>query len=344
MKIETSTPTQNQIQSATQSPNGSTFSTASKVLKSKRRSYQYGKRDYNATGLRISNLPEKIEIGVLTEYFSNFGNLNGVNIKAGPNSTKIAEIEYSQKGSAFKSLRSLTGSEEKSLLPSNTPIVQLSFNDDNNLDPYITASLSKSLPFNIINRTQRAFKKLLVTPSPNTQLDKDTIEYLFQYYGNITNFRFSPTSAHISYSSAQEGVNALFALDELVLPETTLQVHFGRVEPLINNWKEQRVSICISRIPLTVKRSHIKIACASFGEVYIRPTFLPDSNPIRKRIYVDFVNQKEGKDALIGLQEHFNALGLHGVHVNIANNRLPGNNNITNTASPTGIVAPAATE
>jgi len=296
------------------------------------RGYQYGKRDYFATGVRISNFPESIDLEALTTYFAQFGKLNGVNIKNAPNDTKVAEIDYSQKGCASKSVNSLINyDKEKSLFPEKPTIVQLHWNDD--LDPFITASLNSSLPYNIISRTQKVFKRLLITPSSNTQLDQDVIEHLFQYYGKIVSHRFSPTSAHITYSTPQEGVNALYALDELVLPSTTLQVHFGRVEPLLSNWKEQRISICISRLPLTAKRSHIKIACAGFGEVYIRPTFLPDNLPLRKRIYVDFVNQKEGKEALAGLQDHFVALGFYGVHVNVASNRLPNdNNNTANTA------------
>jgi len=262
-----------------------------------------------------------------------------------PNDTKVAEIDYSQKGCASKSVNSLINyDKEKSLFPEKPTIIQLHWNDD--LDPFITASLNSSLPYNIISRTQKVFKRLLVTPSPNTQLDKDVIEHLFQYYGKIVSHRFTPTSAHITYSTPQEGVNALYALDELVLPSTTLQIHFGRVEPLLSNWKEQRISLCISRLPLTAKRSHIKIACAGFGEVYIRPTFLPDNLPLRKRIYVDFVNQKEGKEALENLQNHFVALGFYGVHVNAASNRLPNdnNNNSSNAATSTTVAAQASSE
>jgi len=309
------------------------------------RGYQYGKRDYFATGVRISNFPESIDLETLTKYFSQFGKLNGVNIKNAPNDTKVAEIDYSQKGCASKSVNSLINyDKEKSLFPEKPTIIQLHWNDD--LDPFITASLNSSLPYNIISRTQKVFKRLLVTPSPNTQLDKDVIEHLFQYYGKIVSHRFTPTSAHITYSTPQEGVNALYALDELVLPSTTLQIHFGRVEPLLSNWKEQRISLCISRLPLTAKRSHIKIACAGFGEVYIRPTFLPDNLPLRKRIYVDFVNQKEGKEALENLQNHFVALGFYGVHVNAASNRLPNdnNNNSSNAATSTTVAAQASSE
>lgn len=303
------------------------------------RGYQYGKRDYFATGVRISNYPDNIDLETLTKYFSQFGKLNGVNIKNGPNDSKTAEIDFSQKGSASKSVNSLTNfDKEKALFQDKPTVVQLQWNDDN-LDPFITASLSSSLPYNIVSRTQKVFKRLLITPSPNTQLDKDVIEHLFQYYGKIVSHRFTPTSAHITYNTPQEGVNALYALDELVLPSTTLQVHFGRVEPLLSNWKEQRISLCISRLPLIAKRSHIKIACAGFGEVYIRPTFLPDNHPLRKRIYVDFVNQKEGKEALAGLQEHFIALGFYGVHVNMASNRLPNENNNNAQATPTATVA-----
>ncbi|ORX78879.1 hypothetical protein BCR32DRAFT_246836 [Anaeromyces robustus] len=316
------------------------------------RGYQYGKRDYYATGVRVSNLPENVDIETLTKYFSQFGKLNGVNIKNGPNDSKIAEIDFSQKGSASKSVNSLLNyDKDKALFEEKPTTVLLHWNDDN-LDPFITAALNSSLPYNILSRSQKVFKRLLITPSPNTQLDKDVIEHLFQYYGKIVLHRFSPTSAHITYNSPQEGVNALFALDELVLPTTTLQIHFGRVEPLLSNWKEQRISLCISRLPLTAKRSHIKIACAGFGEVYIRPTFLPDNLPLRKRIYVDFVNQKEGKEALAGLQEHFIALGFYGVHVNIASNRLPNDNNAqanaaaaATAAAPTpAAAAPAASE
>ncbi|ORX41503.1 hypothetical protein BCR36DRAFT_587997 [Piromyces finnis] len=306
------------------------------------RGYQYGKRDYFATGVRISNYPEDIDIETLTKYFSQFGKLNGVNLKNGPNDSKTAEIDFNQRGSASKSINSLISNDkEKSLFKEKPTIAQLQWNDDN-LDPFITASLSNSLPSSIVSRTQKVFKRLLITPSPNTQLDKDVIEYLFKYYGNIVSHRFTPTSAHITYSNPQEGVNALYALDELVLPSTTLQVHFGRVEPLLSNWKEQRISLCISHLPLIAKRSHIKIACAGFGEVYIRPTFLPDNFPLRKRIYVDFVNQKEGNEALAGLQEHFNALGFHGVHINLASNRLPNNNNNAQANSTTA--APATSE
>jgi len=302
------------------------------------RGYQYGKRDYFATGVRISNYPDNYDVATFTNYFSQFGKINGVNIKNGPNDTKTAEIDFSQRGSASKSVNSLVNfDKEKSLFKEKPTIVQLQWNDDN-LDPFITNSLSNSLPYNIVNRTQKVFKRLLITPLANTKLDKDVIDHLFQYYGKIVSHRFSENSAHITYSTAQEGVNALYALDELVLPSTTLQVHFGRVEPLLSNWKEQRISLCISRLPLTAKRSHIKIACAGFGEVYIRPTFLPDNLPLRKRIYVDFVNHKEGEEALKGLQDHFNTLGFKGVHVNMASNRLPNDNN--NNAS----TAPVASE
>lgn len=314
-----------------------------KSIKKSTRSYQYGKRDYFATGVRISNLPDNIDLETLTKYFSQFGKLNGVNIKNGPNDSKTAEIDFSQKGSASKSVNSLTSfDKEQTLFPEKPAVIQLHWNDDN-LDPFITASLSNSLPYNIVSRTQKVFKRLLITPSPNTKLDKDVIEQLFQYYGKIVSHRFTPASAHITYNTAQEGVNALYALDELVLPTTTLQVHFGRVEPLLSNWKEQRISLCISRLPLTAKRSHIKIACAGFGEVYIRPTFLPDNLPLRKRIYVDFVNHKEGKEALAGLQEHFIALGFYGVHVNIASNRLP-NDSSSNSGNSAEVPSPVISE
>jgi len=328
--------------------NGNTSNKPKTTKKGSTRGYQYGKRDYFATGVRISNLPENTDIETLTKYFSQFGKLNGVNIKNGPNDSKMAEIDFSQKGSASKSVNSLFNyDKDKTLFAEKPTTVLLHWNDDN-LDPFITAALNSSLPYNILSRSQKVFKRLLITPSPNTQLDKDVIEHLFQYYGKIVSHRFSPTSAHITYNSPQEGVNALFALDELVLPTTTLQIHFGRVEPLLSNWKEQRVSLCISRLPLTAKRSHIKIACAGFGEVYIRPTFLPDNLPLRKRIYVDFVNQKEGKEALASLQEHFIALGFYGVHVNIASNRLPNDNNAQANAAaaptPAAAAAPAASE
>jgi len=329
-KSETATPAQNNIQ-----VNGKP-----KGTKKGPRGYQYGKRDYYATGVRISNLPDTTDLESLTKYFSQFGKLNGVNFKNGPNDSKIVEIDFNQKGCASKSVNSLINyDKEKALFPEKPTIVQLHWNvNDDNLDPFITASLNSSLPYNIVSRTQKVFKRLLITPSPNTKLDKDVIEQLFQYYGKIVSLRFTPTSAHITYNTPQEGVNALFALDEFVLPSTTLQVHFGRVEPLLSNWKEQRISICISRLPLTAKRSHIKIACAGFGEVYIRPTFLPDNNPLRKRIYVDFVNHKEGEEALASLQEHFIALGFYGVHVNIANNRLPNDNSNNNApAHPTDV-------
>lgn len=336
-KTETAAQTPNNIQ-----VNG-IVNGKSKSIKKSTRSYQYGKRDYFATGVRISNLPDNIDLETLTKYFSQFGKLNGVNIKNGPNDSKTAEIDFSQKGSASKSVNSLTiFDKEQSLFPEKPAVIQLHWNDDN-LDPFITASLSNSLPYNIVSRTQKVFKRLLITPSPNTKLDKDVIEQLFQYYGKIVSHRFTPASAHITYNTAQEGVNALYALDELVLPTTTLQVHFGRVEPLLSNWKEQRISLCISRLPLTAKRSHIKIACAGFGEVYIRPTFLPDNLPLRKRIYVDFVNHKEGKEALAGLQEHFIALGFYGVHVNIASNRLP-NDNSSNGGNSAEVPSPVISE
>lgn len=329
----------NNIPNNTNNANG--VNNKPKIIKkrSNTRNWQLSKREYFATGIRVSNLPSNIDLEALSKYFSQFGKLNGVTIKNGPRNSHYAEVEFTYKGCANRAINALASAdEENSLLPENTSIIQLQWSDDN-LDPFITASLNETLPYSIYTRTQKVFKKLLITPSQNTQLDKDVLENLFQQYGKLESFRFTPTCTHILYQTPQQGVNALFALDELVLPTTTLQIHFGRVEPLQQNWKEQRISLCISRLPLTAKRSHIKIACAGFGEVYIRPTFLSDNNTLRKRIYVDFVNQKEGKEALNGLQEHFATLGYHGVHVNVANNRLPGDinasssNNANNTSS-----------
>ena len=111
--------------------------------KGSNRGYQYGKRDYFATGFRISNFPESIDLETLTKYFSQFGKLNGVNIKNAPNDTKVAEIDYSQKGCASKSVNSLINyDKEKSLFPEKPTIVQLHWNDD--LGNFINNNLQNS--------------------------------------------------------------------------------------------------------------------------------------------------------------------------------------------------------
>jgi len=138
--MENTANTENTAPAQTQAPaqnnvNGNATVNNGKPKTSKKggsRGYQYGKRDYFATGVRISNYPDNIDLETLTKYFSQFGKLNGVNIKNGPNDSKMAEIDFSQKGSASKSVNSLINfDKEKSLFQEKPTVVQLQWNDDN---------------------------------------------------------------------------------------------------------------------------------------------------------------------------------------------------------------------